>query len=73
MRRTFVYDKKLGKVVERLPKQRNNLRTLDRQDMFGRDGVMALGSGESKHIADESLSKMVKSGDFDKMYTEKGL
>ncbi len=73
MRRTYVYDKKLGRVVERKPALRNNLPTVDRQDMDGRDGVMSLAEGESKHIADERLSKLISSGDFDKMYTERGL
>ena len=73
LKRTFIFDKELDRVVERKPRLRNNLPTADRQDMDGRDGVMSLAEGESKHIADERLSKLITSGDFDKMYTEKGL
>lgn len=42
--------------------------TVDRDEMKRRDGIMSVVEGESKHIADEKLGKMISSGDFDKMY-----
>ncbi len=67
IKRIFVY--RNNKVVEVTAlRNRHKLYPAAREVMETRDGVMQVGEGEAKHVADEKLGKLIESGEFDRMY-----